>query len=430
MPHRLGGTHPAGEFHAMKICYCTLGFPPAPGLGGPTLNAYYLAKALVGRGHVVTVVCTNLASKHEKLFPETRRVLYEGVDVIYFNTYRLMPLGLHSFGLFVPPGIVGFFQREVKNYDLVHMDGYRSFVNIVGAYYCRKYSIPYAMQGRGVMRPISSSLLAKHVYDWLLGRSVLDGCGLFIASSASEASDYKDFIRPGQEVVVIPNGINVAEYAKLPEKGSLRRQHGIAEAKVITYLGRVHAQKGIDHLVRAFASSRYRGESRLAIIGPDDGYKEKLQALVKQLDLAGSVMFVGPLKGEKKLQAYVDSDVVVYAGSSESFGMVPFEAAMCGVPTITSEGSACAEILGGLGAGFVVPYGDAPKLAQAIDAILGSGQQAAQRVLAVRGKIEEQLSWEQIARRYEEAYYSVLRAPGRSAMSVPEITASQRKIAG
>jgi glycosyltransferase involved in cell wall biosynthesis len=399
----------------MKICYCALGFPPAGGLGGPTLNAYYLTKALVARGHAVTVVCTNLASKHEKLFPETRRVLYEGVEVIYFNTYKLFPLGLHSFGLFVPPGVVGFFQRELRNYDVAHFDGSRSFVGLVGAYYCRKYKIPYVIQARGTMRAIYSSLLAKHIYDVLFGGHILGGCALFIASSSREVGDYKGFSRACQKVVVIPNGINIAEYANLPERGAFRRRHGISERKLVTYLGRVHRSKGIEHLLRAFASSRFRGESRLAIVGPDDGYRETLVGLAQELGLAGSVTFIDTLGGEQKLQAYVDADVVAYAGrlEGESFGMVPFEAAMCGVPTITSEGSACGEILTRFGAGFVAPYGDAPKLAQAIDAILENGQHAAQKVLAAREKIKEQLSWEQIARGYEEAYHSVLRAPGR-----------------
>jgi glycosyltransferase involved in cell wall biosynthesis len=411
MPHGFDGVRPATEFCPMKICYCTLGFPPATGLGGPTLNAYYLTKTLVARGNTVTVACTNLASRREKLFPETRRLLYEGVEVIYFNTYRLIPLGLHSFGLTVPPGMVSFFKREIKDYDVLHMDGHRGLDCLVGAYYCRKHKVPYVIQERGGMKPAHSSLLAKHTYDWLFGRRILDGCSLFIASSTAEVSDYKGFVKPGQKVVVIPNGLNIAEYAKLPEKGIFRRQHGIGEPKVVTYLGRLHAQKGIDHLVRAFAGSRFRGESRLAIIGPDDGYRENLLALAKQLKLTNSVVFIGPLEGERKLQAFVDSDVVVYAGSSESFGMVPFEAALCGVPTITAEGSACGEILSGLGAGFVVPYGDAARLAQAIDAILGHGQQAAQKVSAVRGKIKEQLSWEQIARQYEEAYQSARSAP-------------------
>ena len=414
MPRSLDGVRPAGEFGAMKICYCALGFPPAGGLGGPTLNAYYLTKALVARGHAVTVVCTNLASKQAKLFPETRRVLYEGAEVIYFNTYQLMPLGLHSFGLFVLPGVVRFFQRELRNYDVVHFDGFRSFVGLVGAYYCRKYKIPYVIQGRGAMRRIYSSLLAKHIYDVLFGGHILAGCALFIASSSREVGDYKGVMRAGQEVVVIPNGINAAEYARLPQRGAFRQRHGIAERKLVTYLGRVHRSKGIDHLLQAFASSRFRRESRLAIVGPDDGYREKLAGLAQELGLTGSVTFIDTLAGEQKLQAYVDADVVVYAGrlEGESFGMVPFEAAMCGVPTITSQGSACGELLSSIGAGFVVPYGDAPRLAQTIDAILENGQHVAQKVLAARNKIKEQLSWEQIGRQYEEAYHSVLRRPG------------------
>jgi glycosyltransferase involved in cell wall biosynthesis len=378
------------------------------------LNAYYLTKGLIARGHAVTVACTNIASKHEKLFRETRRVLYEGVDVIYFNTYRLMPLGLHSLGLFVSPPAVGFFQRELRNYDVVHFDGFRSFVTLVGAYYSRKYKIPYVIQGRGTMRPIYTSLLAKHAYDWLVGRRILDGCALFIASSSREVSDYYGYAKRGQKVVVIPNGINAVEYAKLPERGAFRQRHGIAEPKVVTYLGRVHPSKGIGHLVRAFASSRFRRGSRLAIVGPDEGYRTKLEGLARELGVTDSVTFVGPLRGEQKREAYVDADVVVYAGrlEGESFGMVPFEAAMCGVPTITSEGSPCAQLLGSFGAGFAVPYGDAPKLTEAIDAILENGQQAAQRVLAAREKIKEQLSWEKVAQQYEEAYSSVVCAQG------------------
>lgn len=397
----------------MKICYCTLGFPPATGLGGPTLNAYYLTKALVARGHAVTVACTNLASRHEKLFPETRRVLCEGVEVVYFNTYRLMPLGLHSFGLFVSPGMVGFFKRELKNYDLLHLEGLRAFDNIAGSHFCRKYNVPYVTQGRGTIRPISSSLVAKHIFDRLFGRRILESCALFIASSISEVSDFNGYIRPGQKVVVIPNGINVAEYAKLPERGGFRRQRGIAEPKVVAYLGRVHAQKGIDHLIRAFAGSRFRRETRLLIIGPDDGYRVRLASLAPELGLANSVTFIGTLTGEQKLKAYVDTDVAVYAGESESFGMVPFEAAMCGVPTITSEGSACAQLMTGFGAGFVVPYGDTEKLAQALDGILSNVEEASQKVRAAREKIKEQLCWEKVAQQYEEAYESVLRAQGR-----------------
>jgi glycosyltransferase involved in cell wall biosynthesis len=354
------------------------------------------------------VACSNLANKHEKLFAETQRVLYEGIDVIYFNNYCLGPLGLHSFGLTVRPGFVGFFQRELRNYDLLHLDGYYSSDVLAGTYFCRKYDIPYVIQARGTMRPIYSSLLAKHTYHVLFGRRILERCALFIASSSREASDYNALVSASQTVVVIPNGINASDYAKLPEKGGFRRRHGIAEPKVVTYLGRIHWSKGVDHLVRALAGSRFRRETRLLIIGPDDGYRAKVANLARELGLAHSVTFIDTLTGEQKLEAYVDTDAVVYAGQTESFGMVPFEAAMCGVPAITSAGTACGELLSSFGAGFVVPYGDVPKLAQAIDGILENRQETAQKVSVAREKIKEGLCWEKIAQQYEEAYSSVV----------------------
>ena len=259
------------------------------------------------------------------------------------------------------------------------------------------------------MRAFQSSLLAKHVFDLLLGRSLLDGCASFIASSEREVSDYQGFARRGQKVNVIPNGLDFAEYANLPPKGLFRQRHRIVEPRLITYLGRVHPQKGIDHLLRAFAGSRLRCGSRLAVIGPDDGGQASLEALAQQLRLRDSVTFVGALEREEKLQAYVDSDVVVYVGSSESFGMVPFEAAMCGVPTVTSEGSACGQLLTGYGAAFVAPYGDALKLAGVIDGILDKTPEAVQKVIAARELIKDDLCWEKIAQRYETVYESASR---------------------
>lgn len=77
---------------------------------------------------------------------------------------------------------------------------------------------------------------------------------------------------------------------------------------------------------------------------------------------------------------------------------------MCGVPSISSENSACAEILDPLGIGFRVPYGDLRKLAATIDAILEKRAEIIQRVQAAAGKLREILSWDEIALQYEDTY--------------------------
>ena len=377
---------------------------PAIKLGGPVQVMYHLTTRLVRRGHEVTVVCTNLASKHEKLFPDTRRADYDGVKVIYFNTHRLFPLGLHSFGLTISPGMLRFCRKELMNFDVIHTDGYRDLPSALACHFGSKYGIPVVLQPRGSMPVAVSSFAVKHAFDLLWGRRILRQCAFLIAVSAQEELGFHGYVPAEKKVVRIYTGIDSEEFKDLPEKGNFRRRYGITEPYLITYLGRLHVQKGIDVLIRAAATTRFRRQSRLAIIGPDDGFKSKLVALARELNLQDSVSFLPPVAGREKLEAYVDSDLVVYPSQSESFGLVPFEATMCGVPSISSENSACAEILDPLGIGFRVPYGDLRKLAVTMDAILETRAEVIPRVQAAAGKLRETLSWNEIARQYEDAY--------------------------
>src|SRR5215470_5641112 len=295
----------------MKICYFTFGFMPATKLGGPVQSAYHLTTHLAQRGHDVTVVCTNLASKDEKLFPDTRQVDYEDVHVIYFNTHRLFPLGLHSFGLFISPEMVEFCRQALANFDVVHIDGYRDFPSVIGCHFALRHGIPYVIQPRGSIPVVVSSIAAKHAFDRLLGRSMLNRCSLLIASSKQETLGFDGIVPRGKKVVRIYNGIDFEEFTDLPERGQFRRRYSISEQNLISYIGRLHAQKGIDVLIRAVATARCYSQSRLAIIGPDEGFKMKLAALARELGLQDSVTFVPPVAGREKLEAYVDSDVVV-----------------------------------------------------------------------------------------------------------------------
>jgi glycosyltransferase involved in cell wall biosynthesis len=395
----------------MKICYSTLAFMPATELGGPVYNSYHLAKSLVGRGHQITVCCTNLANRTRKLFTRTERRLYDGIDVIYFDTHKLIPLGVNSFGPFVCPDIIRFCRTELKSCDLVHLDGYRDFLTAVLSYFCRRYGIPYVIQARGSLHHGNTSVLAKGVFDRLIGHRILAGSALCIASSEDEASQYRAIVPGPKNVAVIYNGLDFESYSSLPPRGGFRARHDIHTRYLITYLGRVHPQKGIDTLIKAFAISRHRQEARLAIIGPDQRYKATLTKLSEDLAVKESVLFVDPIAGQDKNEAFVDSDVVVYAGKSESFGMVAFEATMCGVPVITAGNSGCSELLERSGAQHVTKYGDSTQLASVIDDVLALGNEAHQRARSAARDLRRLLSWDNIAGEYEEAYMSASRTP-------------------
>jgi glycosyltransferase involved in cell wall biosynthesis len=90
---------------------------------------------------------------------------------------------------------------------------------------------------------------------------------------------------------------------------------------------------------------------------------------------------------------------------TESFGLAPAEAAVCGTATIVSDRCGVAEWLGdGV---EVVPYGDVTRLSATIERLLRDPEQ--RRALAERGRIAARaLIWDVIARQQIDLYERVL----------------------
>jgi hypothetical protein len=53
----------------MNILQVTLGFYPAQAWGGPVKIVHQNSRELVRRGHQVTIYCTNLLDKKNKIIP-------------------------------------------------------------------------------------------------------------------------------------------------------------------------------------------------------------------------------------------------------------------------------------------------------------------------------------------------------------------------
>ena len=67
--------------------------------------------------------------------------------------------------------------------------------------------------------------------------------------------------------------------------------------------------------------------------------------LVASRGIADRFHFPGFMRGKQVYEAFADSDVYVMPSVSEPFGISPLEAMQCGVPSIISKQSGCAEIL-------------------------------------------------------------------------------------
>src|SRR5207302_5109403 len=158
------------------------------------------------------------------------------------------------------------------------------------------------------------------------------------------------------------------------------RKLGLEDRKILTYIGRLNQRKGLDALLRAFCLiAKRRKDVALLFIGEDDGYQRTLERLVTELSPSSPVLFLGLITHPLKLSALRDSDAIVYPGHHEIFGLVPFEALMCGTPVVVADDSGCGEIIHETGAGLTVPFGSVEALRDAIEVTLEAGIDVVER---------------------------------------------------
>ena len=125
----------------MRILQVTLGFYPAEAWGGPVKIVYQNSKELIRRGHAVTVYCTNLLSKRQKIHSGTFERNIDGIRVVYLGT-RNIHWWPGTLGPIWIPGLSLYLDQEIHNFDVVHLHGYRSPLMLAAAQAARSANIP------------------------------------------------------------------------------------------------------------------------------------------------------------------------------------------------------------------------------------------------------------------------------------------------
>ncbi len=370
----------------------------APRWGGDVNVCYSLSKELNKLGHDVTIITTDF-----EYDPDYAQSL-KNVEVIPFK--RVANLGMFLYS----PEMKGWLRSNISEYDIVHLHSFRSYQNNVVSKYAKEFNIPYIVQPHGSLPRIVEKKGLKQLYDVVWGNGILEHASKIIAVSGNEVEQFRQAGIPNEKITVIPNGVNYISPTSLPPAGQFREQYGTHEKHIILYAGRVHKIKGIDFLIRAFNSfvqSWNGGDVALVIVGPDDGYRSVLEDLVEQLGLSAKVKFIGyiaPLAA-----AYQDADVLVYPSVYEIFGLVPFEALLCGTPVIVTDDCGCGEIIEEAECGYLVHYGDVVGLAEALRFALEHPDVNKRMVEAGRRYVEEHLAWESVVKQAEEMYEGCIR---------------------
>ncbi len=126
--------------------------------------------------------------------------------------------------------------------------------------------------------------------------------------------------------------------------------------------------------------------------------------LVASRGIADRFHFPGFMRGKQVYEAFADSDVYVMPSVSEPFGISPLEAMQCGVPSIISKQSGCAEILDKC---IKTDYWDINAMADAMYSLCTN--ESLHEYLKVEGKNEvAQITWEKVGKRIYNVYNQLI----------------------
>ncbi len=387
-----------GTVHILQV---TPYFPPTWAYGGIPRIVDGLGRALVARGHQVTVLTTDALDASERAQVPGDRDHY-GVRVL--TARNLSNRWAYRHQLFLPQGVDALLDRMSEDVDIMHLHGHRHLLNNAAVRWATQRSIPYVMTANGTLLRHERKVGLKWLWDGVVAGQVPRNAVRCIAVSAADAARHGTAGIPPERIVRIPNGLDLGEFEALPTRGGFRASRGIGERPVVTYLGRVSPRKGVSHLVRAFADGAL-DPAVLIVAGNDMGAMADARKAARGVD---SVHFVGLVQGRERLSLLADTDVLVYPSADEVFGLVPFEGLLCGAPVVVTDDCGCGELIADAGAGLLVGFGDVSGLQDRIRTLIEDAD--AGRAMVARGRryIEDRLSFTRVASRHETLYHSVI----------------------
>jgi len=213
----------------------------------------------------------------------------------------------------------------------------------------------------------------------------------FVVISESTREDMKNYHLPNEKAEVVYPGILT---------GSVGRKEK-TEFPSVLCVSRLKKYKSVDLLIRAFAKVLQKLPNAKLLLAGSGNQKEELEKLASDLEILGSINFLGKVSEEEKFDLYASAWVNVLPSQKEGWGMTVLEAARMGTTSIASRVSGLRETMEDGKSGILIEYGDEAALVSAIIKILSDENL---RSLFEKGAFSysENFSWENSAKKFED----------------------------
>lgn len=317
--------------------------------------------------------------------------LNDDADRIAAEGFRATPLRLRR-GSRNPFGALSTVRNIARTYrherpDLVHHVNLKMCVlGTIAAAWTRRPHVVNALTGLGFLFTsdrLDARLLRAFVLATLrlLGR--LTGAAVIVQNQDDRAMALERRLAPPQRIALIPgSGVDIVRFSPRPPPPA-------AATPLVTYVGRMLADKGLRELAEAARLLKRRGRAaRFIFVGATDPENprslstDELQAWVEE----GLVEWRGYQTDVPAVWA--ETAVAVLPSYREGMPKSLLEAAACAVPAVATDVPGCRELVVDGETGVLVPPRDARALADALEHLLAEPELAAAMGRAARSRAE------------------------------------------
>lgn len=213
-----------------------------------------------------------------------------------------------------------------------------------------------------------------------------------VITVSKELKNY--FIDKGVErgkVKVLYNGVDMKKYRPIKKPPGLR----------MLFVGKLIERKGVVYLLKAFRNIRKEiPDAKLSIVGRKDEkspyFKEIQENLMEGVELTGVV------SEDELVRHYQNATLLLHPALYEAFGMTLVESMACGTPVIATDVGGIPEVLGN--EGILVKPKDSKGMARAVIRLMDNTKKYNSLTKGVRKRVEENFSWESVARKLTSIY--------------------------
>ncbi len=350
----------------MKVLIASDLHPPV--LNGVATFSHNLARGLAAEGHEVVVIAPSQDGKkatettHGYTIYRTRSTIFP-----FYQNYRIS----------VTP------QLEVRKIiqdfcpDVIHIQmllGIGQAAMLLG----RRYDIPVVTTSHAMAENLLDNLRRIAPFSRPIAYMLSDYGRRFHsradAITSPTASALKVFGKHAEKlekpIEVISNGVDLTDFSPGKMDPEILKKYKLpTDRPIVTYIGRVDAEKHLSVLVHAMKRILKSHKAHLLIVG--DGIDlDNLRHLAKDLRIAKHATFTGRIPEEDKIALERAGTLYAIPSPAELQSIATLEAMASGQPVVAVDAGALGELCHNGKNGYLFPLDDDTAMAEGIEKIL------------------------------------------------------------